>query len=86
MNTIALNAQPMSTRTKVIAATFGAGALLTMGAMTVAFGNTEAHATSPTIGGPPTTTQTTAPSAPPIPVAKPSMTPKPFGKGWSWPS
>jgi hypothetical protein len=89
MNTITVNAHGMSMRAKVIAATFGAGVLLTMGALTVTLGNTQAHATSPTIGGASSTSQqTTPPPAPPIPVASPTVTAKAFaGKDWpGWPS
>lgn len=71
-------------RTKMFAATFGAGVVLTMGALTVAAANTEAHATSPTINGAGVTSvQTTAPASPAVPVAAPKVIAKKFaGKDW----
>ncbi|HME49443.1 hypothetical protein [Mycobacterium sp.] len=73
------------TRTKMYAATFGAGVVLTMGALTVAAGNTEAHATSPTSNGASVTSvQATPPSAPATPVAVPTVLAKKFaGKDWN---
>ncbi len=72
------------TRTKMFAATFGAGVVLTMGALTVALGNTEAHATSPSTNSTaPTVVQTTAPAVPVVPIAVPSVKAKKFvGKDW----
>jgi hypothetical protein len=72
------------TRYKMFAATFGAGVVLTMGALTVALGNTEAHATLPTTNNAGVTSvQTTPPRAPEVPVAAPKVIAKKFaGKGW----
>jgi hypothetical protein len=74
-----------STRIKMFAAAFGAGVVLTMGALTTAVSNTEAHATSPTDSSTRVTTvQTTAPSAPVIPIAAPRVIAKKFaGKDWN---
>jgi hypothetical protein len=73
------------TPTKMFAAIFGAGVVLTMGALTTAVGNTEAHATSPTDSSTSVTTiQTTAPPAPAIPIAAPKVIAKKFlGKDWN---
>jgi hypothetical protein len=71
--------------TKMLAATLGAGVVLTMGALTIAVSNTEAHATSPTDGSvSATTAATSAPSAPAVPIAVPKVTAKKFaGKDWN---
>ena len=74
-----------SIRLKMLAATLSGAGLLTMGALTVALGNTQAHATPPTSGETTATTvQTTAPSAPTIPVATPTVKAQKFvGKDWN---
>ena len=74
-----------SIRLKMLAATLSGAGVLTMGTLTVALGNTQAHATPPTSGGAtPTTVQTTAPSAPTIPVAIPTVKAQKFvGKDWN---
>ncbi|MDT5328692.1 MAG: hypothetical protein QOF25_5844 [Mycobacterium sp.] len=68
-----------STKLKVMSATAGAGAVLAMGALTVALG--AVHAPSDTVVSDPSatlgqtaTTTTTAPSEPPTPVATPPVT------------
>ena len=77
----------MTNPTKTITATFGAAVVLTMGALTVALGDIQAHATSSTSstsGAATVTVPTTAPSAPTIPVAVPSVkAPKFVGKDWN---
>ncbi|MCW2651540.1 MAG: hypothetical protein JWR32_2516 [Mycobacterium sp.] len=87
MNSITPTPQGMNVRARMLAATLGAGVIVTMGALTVALGDTEAHATPPTTSGAGSTTiQTTAPPAPVIPIAAPSVTAKKFaGKGWPGP-
>jgi hypothetical protein len=75
----------MTKPTKLITATLGAAVVLTMGALTAALGNSEAHAAPATNSGATVTTvQSTPPSAPAIPVAVPSVKAQKFvGKDWN---
>ena len=71
-----------STKLKVMTATAGAGAVLAMGALTVALGAVHAPSDSVVSDTPSATlgetvTTTTAPSAPPTPVATPPVTATP---------
>ncbi|MDT5346566.1 MAG: hypothetical protein QOE52_5750 [Mycobacterium sp.] len=78
MNSSEPNVRGIGTRSKVTAAAVGAGVVITMGALTVAISSTEAHATSPNIGGAGnTSTQTTPPSTPRMSMARPSITTDP---------
>ena len=73
----------VSARIKVAAAAVGAGVMVAMGALTMAFGGTEAHAivpTPPLDGAGDTSTQTTAATTIATPAASPTMKAPPYGK------
>ena len=74
--------QGISMRVKVLGAAVGGGVVVAMGALSVALGGTEAHATSgPAIGGAgDTITQTTAATTLATPVASPTVKAPPYGQ------
>ena len=83
MNSRSRKAHTTNVRAKLAAATLGAGVVVTMGALTVALGNNEAHATSPATNVGVTSVQTTPPPTPVVKIAVPTVTAKPWhGKGW----
>jgi len=70
-------------RAKLVAATLGAGVVVTMGALTVELSGNEAHAASPATNVGATSVQTTPPPTPIVKIAVPTVTAKPWhGKGW----
>ena len=82
MNARSRKAHTTNVRAKLVAATLGAGVVVTMGALTVALSN-EAHATSPATNVGATTVQPTPPPTPIVKIAAPTVTAKPWhGKGW----
>jgi hypothetical protein len=87
MNSHAKKAQPVNVRAKVLAATLGAGVVVTMGALTVALGDQEASASPPaTNGGADSTVQSTPLPTPVVKLASPAVTAKKWhGKDWQGP-
>jgi hypothetical protein len=83
MNSHAKKAQPMNVRAKVLAATLGAGVVVTMGALTMALSDKEASASPPVTNGGDTTVQRTPLPTPVIKIAAPALTAKKWhGKDW----
>jgi hypothetical protein len=83
MNSRSRKAHTTNVRAKLAAAALGAGVVVTMGALTVALSNNEAHATSPATNVGVTTVQTTPPPTPVVKIAAPTVTAKPWpGKDW----
>jgi hypothetical protein len=70
----------LGTRVKTLSAVIGAGVVVTMGALTAAFGGNEAHATNQFGGAGDTTTKSAAPTTVATSVAQPLVKATPFGK------
>ena len=84
MNSRNAKSQTINLRAKVVAATLGAGVVVTMGALTVSLGNNQASASPPStdVAGP-TTVQTTPPPTPVVKFAAPVVIAKKWpGKDW----
>ena len=84
MNSRNKKTQPINARAKMVAATLGAGVVVTMGALTAALSDNSASASPPSTDVAASTTVATTPG--PTPVVKfatPVVTAKKWpGKGW----
>jgi len=75
-----MNFPGITARAKLLAAAIGAGVIIAMGALTVAFGGTQARALPffPLAGAGDTSTQTTAPTTLATPAATPPVKATPY--------